>query len=144
MWFLACHGGAGTSLLTRVYARHQARNAGRVWPLAQPPAPKSRVLLVARTDHRGLRSAQAAAQQWAAGYAPGVDLLGLVLIADAPGKLPKPLAELAGLVAGGVPRTWRVPWVEDTRFGALPQPDHPALRDLTSNLAALLNGATTR
>ncbi|GAA3612891.1 hypothetical protein GCM10022266_27170 [Agrococcus terreus] len=39
-----------------------------------------------------------------------MDVLGLVLIADAPGKLPKPLKELVHVVSGGAPRTWHLPW----------------------------------
>ncbi len=46
---------------------------------------------------------------------PGVQLLGLVLIADAPTKLPKALKEYSKLVGGGAPRTWDLPWVEEWR-----------------------------
>ena len=52
--------------------------------------------------------------------ATAYDLAGLVLVADAPGKLPKPLAELAQLISGGYPRTWRVPYVEAWRLGEPP------------------------
>ena len=65
----------------------------------------------------GLRAAQSAATQWAAGLAPFVQLIGLVVVADAPGKMPRPIRELTHLVSGGVPRTWHVPWNEAWRLG---------------------------
>lgn len=86
------------------------------WPLV-PTSPAPRVLLVARTSASGLRAAQITATQWAAGASPPIDLLGLVLVADAPGRLPRPLRELAQLVGGGVPRTWLLPWSEPWRLG---------------------------
>lgn len=72
---------------------------------------------MARSHWSGLYAAQLAATEWASGGVDGVDLLGLVIIADAPGKRPRPLKELAGLVAGAVPRTWFLPWVEAWRVG---------------------------
>jgi hypothetical protein len=144
-WLLGCHGGAGVSTLIATYQRHGLRDAARYWPMAPPGLPRSAVLLVARTSHAGLSAAQGAAQQWASGAVPGVRLAGLVLVADAPGRLPKPLGEFAQLVAGGVPSCWRLPWIGDLRLGGVPEPDHPGVRELTSQLPALLtsNGETT-
>lgn len=65
----------------------------------------------------GLQAAQAAATQWAAGLVPNVEVLGLAIVADAPGRLPRPLRDFARLVGGGVPRTWSVPWIESWRLG---------------------------
>lgn len=59
-----------------------------------------------------------AAAQWASGAVP-VDLLGLAVVADAPGRLPGPLRDLVRLVGGGVPHLWRVPWSEDWRLGTV-------------------------
>ena len=53
---------------------------------------------------------------WAAGAHPDVDLQGLVLVADAPGRTPKPLAAATRVISGGVPSTWVVPWIEDLRL----------------------------
>lgn len=115
MWFMG-HGGAGESTLEELLEGSSA--AGHAWPIANDEAQgRPRVTLVARTNARGLQAAQHAAREWASGTVP-VDLVGLVLIADAPGRLPKPLRDLAQLVAGGVPRTWRLPWVEPWRLGA--------------------------
>lgn len=117
VWFSSCHGGAGASTLAALVP--QGRSAGRYWPTPKPPG-QARVLLVARTHASGLLAAQAAARQWAAGGLPGVRLLGLVAIADAPGKLPKPLRDLLRLISGGVPQVWELPWVEAIRLGDPP------------------------
>ena len=68
-----------------------------------------------------LRSQYGWLRQWAAGDVP-VLLLGLVLMADAPGRLPHPLRQLADLVAGGVPAVWSLPWIEAWRVGNPPGP----------------------
>lgn len=122
VWWLGVHGGAGETTLEQVMSGSRA--AGHAWPLrasAGPgaSAPMPIVVLVARTDANGLRAAQAAAAEWASGEVP-VTLLGLVLIADAPGRPPRGLRELAQLVEGGVPRTWHVPWCEAWRQGEPP------------------------
>lgn len=129
-WWLGCHGGAGASTLATVIPT--GADAGRYWPVPIYPG-VGRVVLVARTHAHGLRSAQAAARQWASGMLPGhVQLLGLVVIADAPGRLPKPLRDLLRLISGGVPRTWEIPWVEGLRFG-----DPPARTSLPAAFAEL-------
>ncbi|GAA0439029.1 hypothetical protein GCM10010357_70540 [Streptomyces luteireticuli] len=101
-------------------------DANRAWP-ALPGGHPARVVLVARSSVHGLTAAQQAARQWAAGAVPGAVLLGLVVVADAPGRLPRPLRDLHRLVTGGVPRTWTVPWWEAWRCGTgadapLPKP----------------------
>jgi len=115
VWWVGTHGGAGESTLEQLLEGSRAMS--HAWPntdddTSELPA----VVLVARTSARGLRSAQLAATQWASGSVP-VKLLGLALIADAPGRLPKPLRDFAQIVAGGVPRVWRLPWVEPWRLG---------------------------
>ncbi|MDP9850505.1 DUF6668 family protein [Streptosporangium lutulentum] len=114
-WWVGTHGGAGVSTLA--VAVPEGAEHGRYWPA---PAPASRqrvrVVIVARTNLAGLVSAQAAAAQWASGALPaGIDLLGLALVADAPGRLPRPLTQLIGVLAGGVPCVWTLPWVERLR-----------------------------
>jgi len=79
------------------------------------------VVLVARTDARGLRAVQRAVREQVESQLP-VELLGLVLMADAPGRLPRVLRELAGVVGGTVPRVWWLPWVEAWRAGEIPSP----------------------
>lgn len=114
LWVLGTHGGAGESVLAGLVSSWEAADHAWPRPVEGSTAP---VLLVARTHMRGLLSARAAATQWAAGVVPQADVLGLVLIADAPGRLPRPLRELAQVVSGGVPRTWTVPWSESWRLG---------------------------
>lgn len=100
-------------------------------------------MLVARTHYYGLTRAQLAARQWASAQVPeGVEVLGLVQVADAPGKLPRPLREFAALVAGGFPRVWEIPWIEDLRLGAPPSPDHPAFHRLGLDLHHIVSGGS--
>lgn len=123
VWVVGAHGGAGESAL--VGAGRGLGGAERSWPGGGQPC-----VLVARTSHRGLLAAQAALAQWAAGGAQST-LLGLVLIADAPGRLPKPLRDLAAVVGGGAPRVWQVGWSEAVRMGdADPQVWRKVLADL--------------
>ncbi|GAA4288606.1 DUF6668 family protein [Georgenia daeguensis] len=133
-WWLGTHGGAGESTLAGFVPSSAA--AGHAWPLPRDVGGTQPVVLVARTSHRGLESARLAATQWAAGDVLGVELLGLVLMADAPGRLPRPLRDLARHVAGGVPRVWSVPWVEAWRSGGDAVPH--ALAVLRRDLATLL------
>ena len=140
LWWVGCHGGAGESTLGHLVA--DWRPTGGAWPLMAEEGPSPRVVLVARSHAGGLRAAQTAATQWAAGLVPHVELLGLVIVADAPGRLPRPLRDLAQLVAGGVPRTWTVPWVEEWRLGhEVSLPEAPRqVRQLVTDLTALIRG----
>ncbi len=49
-----------------------------------------------------------------------VSVLGLVWIADAPGRLPRALRDLQAVVSGGAPQVWSLPWVERWRLGEVP------------------------
>lgn len=116
LWWVGAHGGAGESTLAALDEQWQA--AGHCWPEPAIPGKVAPCVVVARTHAHGLLAAQQALQQWAASAAgPAVQLLGLVLVADAPGRLPAPLRDLAKVVAGGAPRVWEVSWVEAWRFG---------------------------
>jgi hypothetical protein len=116
VWWLGTHGGAGESTLAGLAAKTRA--ASHAWPVPSPHTGPHRVVLVARTNYAGLLSAQRAATEWASGSLDeGVELIGLVLIADAPGRLPKPLRDYAQLIAGGVPRLWHLPWIDSWRLG---------------------------
>lgn len=140
---LAAHGGAGVTCLLRAgLADAGAVDAGRVWPARGP------VLLVARTSTSGLEWTRDAARAHAAGVA-GLDLqlLGLVLVADAPGRLPSRVAALADLVAGAFPHVWQVPWLTEWRLAAAsePLPAHPEVARLITDLRALTGaGPATR
>jgi hypothetical protein len=113
LWWLGVHGGAGESVLQALLPGTQA--ASHAWPISRDGVP-SQVILVARTHSAGLRAAQRAATEWASGsFGNVLEIHGLALIADAPGRLPKPLRDLAQTISGGVPRTWMLPWVESWR-----------------------------
>ena len=122
MWWVGAHGGAGESTLEDLFSGSRA--AGHCWPMSEPEAEPADVVLVARTHARGLEAAQLAMRQWAFPGFVEVRLLGLVLIADAPGRLPRPLRDLADHIKGGAPRTWWVPWVEAWRLGEPPGPQN--------------------
>jgi len=135
VWWLGVHGGAGESTLTALTAG--SRPAQHGWPIPDTAGTVHRVVLVARTNSGGLTAAQRAATEWASGaLGDGVQLAGLVLIADAPGRLPKPLRDLQQVISGGVPRVWTLPWVETWRLGpaeastSLPREFRALLADL--------------
>lgn len=118
LWIVGAHGGAGESTIAQLVAGWKP--AQHAWPTTQPTP--AAVLLVARTSVLGLRAAQHAMIQWASGDT-AVDLLGLAVIADAPGQLPRPLRDYLQLLAGGVSRLWRIGWNEAWRQGQRPRLD---------------------
>ncbi|MFC4503708.1 MULTISPECIES: DUF6668 family protein [Streptomyces] len=111
--WLATHGGAGATTLAAVYGGH---DCGRDWPgPADPPS----VLLVARTHASGLESALRVLEVFRRGEAPrGLDLDAVVLVADAPGRLPRPLVQRVRIIESVID-VYRVPWVNDWRLGDL-------------------------
>ncbi|WP_460811274.1 DUF6668 family protein [Microlunatus endophyticus] len=119
--------------------------AGHGWPNRPSPDRLPTVhqtvhqtVIVARSHVAGLRAAQTAARQWASGRVPSIHLLGLIIVADAPGRLPRPLRELQQLVSGGVPRTWTVPWVEAWRTAPADETNIPrSVRSLCDELRSL-------
>jgi hypothetical protein len=114
-WVTGVHGGAGESRLAGVL--DGARPTDHAWPVHENASGKPSVLLVCRSDMRGLTAARSTLIQWASGAVPPVDLLGLAVLADAPGKLPKPMRDFAALIGGGAPRLWILPWVDSWRLG---------------------------
>ena len=119
VWWCGVHGGAGESTLERLF--RGSRASGHRWPIVRTGAPTPAVVLVARTDARGLRAVQRAMREHLESRVP-VEVVGLVLMADAPGRLPRVLRDLAGVVGGTVPRVWSLPWVEAWRAGEVPSP----------------------
>lgn len=142
VWWLGAHGGAGESTLQEMF--RGSRAAAHAWPLAPAGQPPARVVLVARTHAHGLVAAQLAIRDWAAGEA-AAGLLGLVLIADAPGRLPHALRQLASLIAGAAPAVWTVPWVEAWRVGDPPGPSNApkVVSRLLCDLQALTGAPAT-
>jgi len=137
LWWLGAHGGAGESSLSALVPEWPA--AGHGWPRT-PGVKRARVVVAARSNMRGLRAAQLAATQWAAGLVPHAQVVGLVIVADAPGRLPRALRDFSQLVAGGFPRAWNVPWIEPWRLGDSPDlaTAPREVRRLVDDLRALL------
>lgn len=148
IWVVGVHGGAGESTVAALSPHLQ--EAQHRWP---PQRGRSEwCVLVARTNGAGLHNARAAAIDWASQHEPHVMLLGLVLIPDAPGKLPKELAREVTRTGGGVPRVWELPWVESWRYHAsgytqldisdLPRPVKKMLADLAElTMLDILDGS---
>ena len=152
-WFLlAAHGGAGAGLLSRLSSAAAAPqseprlvgcDAGQLWP---DPALESTgaVVVVTRTTVPGLTRARDLAAQYLAGAAPpGTALLGVVLVADQPGKPPTTVARSIGLLDGVFARTWLVPYVPEYRLIA---PDerpavHPLIADVLGDIRTALTSA---
>ena len=141
LWITGAHGGSGESRLADLL--DGARATGHCWPVTQDgSAPK--LLLVCRADMRGLTAARSALTQWASGAAPAVDLLGLAVLADAPGKTPKALRDFTAIVGGGAPRLWTLPWVEAWRHEDTPSvPSAREYQRFTTDIAALVADTST-
>ncbi|MEV7078810.1 DUF6668 family protein [Streptomyces sp. NPDC093516] len=114
--WVGTHGGAGVSTLAAVYGGH---DSGRAWPAAGAPPS---VLLVARTHAAGLDTVAGAVETFRRGQAPPeLDLDAVVLVADAPGRLPRPLAQRVKSLESVID-VYRVPWVPAWRLGELGRP----------------------
>ncbi len=89
--------------------------------LARPgPGRPHRILLVARTHAAGLGAASRRLDALRKGEAPaGLELLAVVLVADAPGRLPLKLARRIRVLRSAV-RTQTFPWVPSWRLGEQP------------------------
>jgi hypothetical protein len=139
LWVAGAHGGSGESRIADLIDGARVTDHG--WPVLQDGS-KPRVLLVCRADMRGLTAARSALTQWVSGAAPAVDLLGLAVLADAPGKTPKALRDFAAIVGGGAPRFWTLPWVEAWRQGESTPPPLREYQRFLSDLAALASDTT--
>lgn len=141
LWWLGVHGGAGETTLAALEPDWPA--AEHCWPVSSSETNK--VVLVARTSLQGLTAAQKVVEQWASGNVSGVDVLGLVFVADSPGKPPKALRELAYVIGGGVPRTWLIPWVEAWRVDPPTSENAPrAARKLLKDLSVITDGTPSK
>ena len=131
IWWVGAHGGAGETTLERLMLGSRA--AHHAWPVSPDPERPARTMLVARTSYTGLLAAQRALQDWGSGSVPA-ELDGLVLIADAPGKLPKELRALVDLITSIAPgSTWELPWQTEWRLG------HPTLERASRQTQQLLH-----
>jgi hypothetical protein len=120
LWWIGVHGGSGESTLARLFTGSVA--ADHCWPLVTDGGRPTAVVLVARTGFHGLTRAQSAMREWSERYRDAVDVLGLALIADAPGRQPRGLRDLQARITQAVPRAWVLPWIEQWRVGHSPSP----------------------
>lgn len=139
LWIIGAHGGAGESRIADLLG---ARATDHCWPVLQDGS-KPRVLLVCRADMRGLTAARNALTQWVSGAAPEVELLGIAVLADAPGKTPKALRDFAAIVGGGAPRLWTLPWVEAWRHGDTTTTASREFQRLITDIATLATETTS-
>jgi hypothetical protein len=157
--FVAAHGDSGAGLLAKLSWRayldavdHGAApssapafavSAGRGWPnpRLEPPRP---CVVVCRTSLHGLAWARDAAAQYLCGRAPeGLRLMGLLTIADQPGRLPPPLSTGRSLLTGLYAHSWHLPYLQQYRlFSGLPgaglPPPHPAIDDVLTDIRATI------
>ena len=130
LWWVGCHGGAGTSTLAAVTGL--GADGERVWP--NPVGHEVPVVLVCRLSAAGTWAATGAVEQWYRRYVPpGIRLLGLVAVAASAKRAPNLANERLELIAGWLPKIWRVGWVEtflatDTPAAVGMPPDVAALR----------------
>ncbi|MDH6218456.1 hypothetical protein [Streptomyces pseudovenezuelae] len=115
--WVQAHGGAGTTSLVEALG---GVDVGARWPEPAKGEPH-RIVLVGRTSARGLRAVSWALGALNEGKAPrGLDLLAVVLVADAPGRLPLSLLRRIRVLRS-VARVHRVPWIPAWRTGGHPK-----------------------
>jgi hypothetical protein len=137
VFVVGTHGGAGTSTVARLL---NALDSGCGWP---EPACGARVdvILAARTSAAGLRAAsQALAGYCARGFPASAYLAGFVLVADAPGRLPKPLNRRIAILASAT-MVYRLPWVSEWRLSEV-TPDPLAAWPLAASMRTFARYAT--
>jgi hypothetical protein len=119
VFVVGAHGGAGTSTVARLL---NALDSGCAWP--EPPyGVRVNVVLTARTSAAGLMAASRTLAGYCAhGYPEFAYLTGFVLVADAPGRLPKELNRRITIL-GSATMVYRLPWVHEWRLSeAAPDP----------------------
>ncbi|MDQ0578202.1 DUF6668 family protein [Streptomyces rishiriensis] len=128
--WVSAHGGAGA---TTFAAALGGTDAGQDWPDIAQGQP-GRVLLLARTNATGLRAASQALDALRTVRHPsGVDLLALVLVADAPGRLPLELTRRVRVLRSAA-RTFHIPWIPEWRVGEPAAKVPKAVRELAAIL----------
>jgi hypothetical protein len=111
--WVAAHGGAGATSLAMALG---GIDLGCRWPDPAAGEP-AHVVLVSRTHAAGMRAASRALNAMREGrHPPGMKLVTLVLVADAPGSLPLALASRVRVLRSVAP-VIRVPWIADWRAG---------------------------
>ncbi|WP_147291518.1 DUF6668 family protein [Corynebacterium senegalense] len=108
-WAVSAHGGAGATTLAQMLA--PVGDAADQWP-AHDEYPLC--VVVCRSTRTGLDAAQSAILQSKSGHTGRCEVLGVVIVADAPGKTPKSLAQRE-TVLEELTTVWRVPYLTGIR-----------------------------
>ncbi|MFJ8751499.1 DUF6668 family protein [Streptomyces sp. NPDC102441] len=136
MAWVNAHGGGGAGTLVRVLG---GADLGQRWPEPARGEPGG-VLLVARTHAKGMQAASKALNALRLGDHPtGVHLIAVVLVADAPGRLPRELGRRVRVLRSAA-EVHRVPWIPAWRLGEEVDPLPKQVRAL----AELASGASGR
>ncbi|WP_280335708.1 hypothetical protein [Nocardia wallacei] len=107
---LGAHGGAGASTLAQWWAH--AADTGLAWPAY--PGTTQRVVVAARDCLPGLIAAADRLREWHAGLAPsGVSVVGLVLTAARPGRVPVAVRRYRCTVADLAEQVWQIGWHDE-------------------------------
>lgn len=131
--WVAAHGGSGASTLAGLLG---GSDLGCRWPGPESSEP-ARVLLVARTHAAGLDAASRTLNAMREGRHPsGMALVGVVLVADAPGALPRVLVNRIRVLRSVAP-VQRIPWIAQWRVGEQPS----RLPRQVDALARMIDGA---
>ncbi|WP_328686111.1 DUF6668 family protein [Streptomyces sp. NBC_00343] len=118
--WVGAHGGAGATTFAGALG---GVDIGHAWPDV-PQGEPGDILLLARTHLAGLQAASKALDSLRTGRHPaGLRLVALVLVADAPGRLPPELWRRVRVLRAAV-RTFSVPWIAQWRVGK-PAPKAP-------------------
>ncbi|MFD5065015.1 DUF6668 family protein [Streptomyces sp. NPDC058394] len=118
--WVGAHGGAGATTFAEALG---GKDIGHAWPEVAEGDPGD-ILLLARTHLAGLQAASKALDSLRRGRHPhGIRLVALVLVADAPGRLPSELWRRVRVLRAAV-RTFSVPWIPQWRVGK-PAPKAP-------------------
>lgn len=139
LWMVGAHGGAGASTWAQIL---EVGDAGTAWPQHVNPTRALSIVVCCRSTAAGLRAAQDVGIEWASGALPG-QLVGLVVGADAPGRLPRELRDQLQITSGAFPRYTFVPWQAHWRFARENDANADRLRRITK-IAATVAAWTER
>lgn len=107
---VGAHGGAGTSTLARWWA--PAADCGQSWPGSVQTT--QRVVVAARLCLPGLVACADRLREWHVGTAPGgVEIVGVVLSAARPGRVPAPVRRYRAVVEDLAEQVWDIGWHDE-------------------------------
>ncbi|MGO3660137.1 MAG: DUF6668 family protein [Corynebacterium casei] len=113
VWLVGAHGGAGVTFLTHSLAF--AGDCKEIWPDVAEQDISPCAVVVARESTSGLDAAEQALRQWHTDpELENINLIGLVLVAEASGKKrARELSAWSESVAALAPSTFRVAWIPE-------------------------------